>query len=611
VVFMSILKNILSYKELPIVFSVILVFILGLQKNYGPDVGFHLQSAKWMLENGKIITQDVFTYTSLGNRYFDLQWLYQFVLYGLYKIGKDELLVIVNSALIAISVFIAWLRVKTESENKTRTTIFLLTVIIGTQALMFEVRPHVFSWLFLSLILFTLLKYKAGHIKKLYAVPAIMLVWANFHSLSVLGLVVIGIYTVGTYLENKKADKHLSLILLLSFLALAINPYFFEGFLFQLRQFSLISGDAGQKHYISELQTPFTFEYIKQQGLGYIVYPLFYLQLFSILAILTAIKFLLKKQITKALLIFSFFIILYLAIKNYGYFLIVALPFVSNYMNEWVEERKKKKKWNEEKLSNRFAIVTISLAIIISWLSVTDGLKILRQSPYRFGISVDNESVPVEATEFLNKNKIYGKIMNHLDFGGYLMYNYPEKVFIDGRLELIKPEFFNKYFSSLKKGEFETLLREYDPEIIILPYTKATGWWSNLINNKNFRAVYFDGLAAIYLKNGKFENIKELSAFSVKINSFEDINSVIKEDKPSKAVAVLKRFFRKQYFPINEQNRGAFCFTYGYYETALQYSALGIKKATVNPNNIFYNLSLWFNDNKNYNEAAICSKKAK
>jgi hypothetical protein len=276
-----------------------------------------------------------------------------------------------------------------------------------------------------------------------------------------------------------------------------------------------------------------------------------------------------------------------------------------------MEERKKKKKWDETKFVKRLNITTITLAVLIMWLSVTDGLKILRSSPYSFGISVDEQSVPVEATDFLNRNGIKGKILNHLDFGGYLMFNYPEKVFIDGRLELPKPEFFNKYYNSLKGNGFENLLKEYDPDIIMLPFTKAVNWWSYLIKSENYRAVYFDGLAAVYLKNGKFENIPALTAYAVKLNSSEDIYSVIRENKPGKAVAVLKSFFQKQYIPLDEQNKATFCFTYGYSKTALDYSAIGIKKATVNPNNIFYNLSLYFNDNKKYTEAAICAKKAK
>lgn len=608
---MNQLKNFLSIKNLPVALSVILVFILGLQKNYSPDVGFHLRSAQWILENGNFMRQDVFTYASFGNDYFDMQWLYQLILYGLYKLGKDELLVIVNSALVAISFFLAWLRAKKEQIN-VRPELFLLVLIVATQALLFEIRPHVFSWLFLSLILLKLADYKAGRIKRLYILPVIMLIWANSHSLAILGLVVIGVYLIGSYFEEKKQDKHLVSILLLSLAAFIITPYFLDGFLFSFKQFGLIKGGSSQKLYIAELQTPFTLSVLKREGIEYLADPLFYIQLYSILVVMAGVKLFRKKQFTKVLLLCAFFVILYLAIKNYGYFIIVTLPFVVVYISEWLEERKKRKKWNEEKITKRLRIGSIALGVAVIWLCFTDGLKVLKQSPYRFGISIDEHAVPVEATAFLNKNKIYGKILNHLDFGGYLMFNYPEKIFIDGRLELPKPELFNNYFNSLKtEGGLGNLLAEYDPDIIIFPFPKVVGWWSYLINNPAYRAVYFDGLSAIYLKKGFLENIPVLTEKDVVVNSNLDIYSLINEDKPSRSAAVFKSFFQKQYIPIEEQNKATFCFTYGYGNAALEYSAIGIKKATVNPTDIFYNLSLYFNDIKKYNEAAICAKKAK
>lgn len=588
-----------------------MVFIMGLQKNYGPDVGFHLQSAKWMLENHTIIKHDFFTYTSYGNNYYDLQWLYQFMLYALYKCGGDALLVVINALLITLSVFVVWLRVKKQSTANFLPQLFLLIVIVGMQALMFEVRPHVFSWLFLSLVLLILSNYKHGKAKQIYLLPPIMILWVNTHSLAILGLVVILIYGIGSYLEERKWDKQLLTITVVSVICFMLNPYFFEGFLFPLKQFGILKGNALQKTYIAELQTPFILTELKQQGLAYLLNPLFFMQLYSIIAMVVAIKLFIKKKIVYSLLIFSFFIILYMAIKNYGYFLFVSLPFVITALSDWMAERKKKKKQNEAKFIKRLHIASISLAILISWLSFTDGMSMLKKSPYRFGLSVDEQSVPVEATAFLNENKIYGKLLNHLDFGGYLMYNYPNRVFIDGRIELPKPDFFSKYFNSLKPGGIKNLLAEYNPDIIIFPYIKATGWWSYLIGNKNYRPVYFDGLAAVYLKNGTFENIPPLSADRIRTNTNENIYTLLNENKPSGAQAFLNSFYRKQYNPIAEENKATFCFTYNFGEAALQYSALGIRKATTNPKNIFYNLSLYFNSIKQYNEAAICAKKAK
>lgn len=64
-----------------------MVFIMGLIKLSTPDIGFHLQSAKWMLENKAFIYHDSFTYTSAGNPYYNLQWIYQLGMYALHEMG--------------------------------------------------------------------------------------------------------------------------------------------------------------------------------------------------------------------------------------------------------------------------------------------------------------------------------------------------------------------------------------------------------------------------------------------------------------------------------------------------------------------------------------------
>ncbi|MBK7669125.1 MAG: hypothetical protein IPJ32_18345 [Sphingobacteriaceae bacterium] len=270
---------------------------MGLQKNYSPDVGFHLQSAQWMVDNKTIIKQDFFTYTSMGRNYFDMQWLYQFVLFFFNKFGGDKLLVVVNAILISTAVFIVWLRYKQEIGSKFNTALFVIVLLIAIQPLSFEIRPHVFSWIYLSVLLLILSNYKAGKTKQLVFIPLVMLLWVNSHSLSVLGLVVISIYVVGDYLERKKADKTLLKFGGVSLLVFLINPYFTDGLLFPLEQFNILKGQAYQKLYIGELQTPFTFAEYKKEGWAYIFSPLLYMQVYSLAALWVGMRSLIKKKL--------------------------------------------------------------------------------------------------------------------------------------------------------------------------------------------------------------------------------------------------------------------------------------------------------------------------
>ncbi len=95
---------------LSVVFLLVMVFIMGLIKIYSPDLGFHLKSAKWMLENKRFIYTDSFSYGSEGREYFNLQWLFQLFIYSIYNYGGEMVLVLANALLINFSVFLLWVR---------------------------------------------------------------------------------------------------------------------------------------------------------------------------------------------------------------------------------------------------------------------------------------------------------------------------------------------------------------------------------------------------------------------------------------------------------------------------------------------------------------------
>ncbi len=617
------LQSLLTLRGLALPLLLIMAFVMGLQNCFSPDLGFHLRSAQWVLEHKAFIYTDEFSFGSAGNNYYDLQWLYQLIIYACYKAGQEPFLVILNSLLLVCSFVLVWLRFKQKISSALNISAFTILAIFGAQALSFEIRPQVFSFIYLNILLIILENYKQGKTKKLFWLPFIMLLWVNTHSLAILGLVIIGAYLAGSYFETKKLDKTLLKFVGLSLFAFLINPYFINGLLFPLSQFGILKGDAFHKTFIGELQSPFTFKDLKEQGLSYIFNPLFYIQVYSLISVLACINSFRKKNITDAFLIAGFFVLLFLAIKNYGFYLMVTLPMTAAFVHQWLEGRNKsikpdKKKMPvviESKLNKRMLVASIVFAVFISWICVTDGFSVLHRSPFRFGISQDKETLPIEATEFLNKNKIYGKILNDLDFGGYLMYHYPEKNFIDGRLELPKPDLLKKYYGSLKSQNLNELISEYNPDIVLFPYMKNGSWWVHLISDKTFRLVYFDGLAAIYIKQGKFENIPELTAVSVNQMSGNDekgnIAQLIQEEKSSRMTVAIKSIWQKQYFPLTEQNKANFCFTMGFMDAGLNYCGQALRKATVSPANVYYLLSIYLKDAGQYRESEDCLKKSK
>lgn len=622
----------------------LMVFIMGLLKIYSPDLGFHLKSAQWMLENKQFIYTDSFDYGSTGNKYYNLQWLYQLLVYGLYHISQS-ILIIVNALLITVSLALVWFRfVKMVGIDKRniRLGFFALLAVLFVQPLTFEIRPHVLSWIFLNLTLFFLESYKRGNKKALYILPAIMLVWANTHSLAILGLATVAIYNAGIFFERKKIDKKLAWFSVLSFAVFLLNPYLIDGLVYPFAQFGLISGNSLVKSYFGELQSPFTAKEISMLGSRYFTSPLLIIHLSALCSLFSIFRSLLQKQFTDSLLLAAYLVVLYLANKNYGYFLMVSLPLIVKYSMNWYESRKGKRlrlkspntpkkkdrikaqqemgvsDLSNQKWYKRTSVAAIVIAVFISITSVTDSYPIFRHSPFRFGFTEDRDQLPVEATAFLNKNQIKGKLLNHLDFGGYLMAHYQEKVFIDGRMDVLPEDFFSKYYESLTvKNGLKKLLTEYDPDIVIFPYVKASIWWDYFLSNKKtsgYKAVYFDGLSVIYLRTSSYPQLAELTEKDAMISldpkAASRINESIETSKSRGLMTLLKGLWQKQSFSIADQNKATYCFTNGFDTAALGYSVRGIENSTVHTPNIFKNLSIFYRDKKMYDEAQLCEDKS-
>ena len=80
-----------------------LVFIACcIGRNYQTDLWHHLARGKVIVEEGKILDEDRFTYTIPDRPFQDVNWLTQVAFYRLYQLGGLELLQVVNAALLAV-----------------------------------------------------------------------------------------------------------------------------------------------------------------------------------------------------------------------------------------------------------------------------------------------------------------------------------------------------------------------------------------------------------------------------------------------------------------------------------------------------------------------------
>jgi len=82
---------------------------------------------------------------------------------------------------------------------------------------------------------------------------------------------------------------------------------------------------------------------------------------------------------------------------------------------------------------------------------------------HRFGFAVNNLFLPVKAADFLDQHGLTGRILNHLDFGGYLINRFPTKVYIDGRNEVMGEDLGREFLETKTRVGLQRLAAKYQP----------------------------------------------------------------------------------------------------------------------------------------------------
>jgi len=144
------------------------------------DTWWHLRAGQDIWRDHRVSLVDRYSYTATGSFWPDHEWLWQAIAYGLHSVGGMPLLAAVNGALAVGALLLVLPRGRT-----TRLEVTLLLLAIPVLVGVWSLRPQVTSVFLLALLLRQL------HIGRWWAVPLVMLLWANLHGAVATGGVVL------------------------------------------------------------------------------------------------------------------------------------------------------------------------------------------------------------------------------------------------------------------------------------------------------------------------------------------------------------------------------------------------------------------------------------
>ncbi len=502
---------------------VILSFLMSFHTLTDTDIFWHLKTGEIIFSTRQIPRADLYSFTAAGKEWIDSQWLFQLIIYLLYRIGGYAGMILFGSGLTALTWLLA---LKTAFNRQKYFSISLLVLIcLLTASTRLKLRPEVLTFFLLTLEIYLLVLHQQGKKFALYPLPALLLLWVNSEGLwpiyfvifsAFLGEQILGLpqLKLGAYLPSSLSVSSNSSVLRLA-LGLAcsipvafLNPHGLRGVIFPailLREVSQPGSIIGQS--IADLQSPFVIFSGFDQA-SYIA-----LMAFSSLTVLLSI---LRRKIYPAtFLLWAGFLYLSLtAARNAALFALITASLMGRIIAESQSPDGFPFPGRARRLIKFRPWATALLLLFMSGLvfDLAGSRFFLRNLSYsRFGIGALETTYPIRAAQFLKSccqelgGRVSLRIFPDPGSAGYLIWaGYPEwKVYADPRLEVYGEQLIQAHISALADyQDFQQEDKRYDFDLVMLTPLLAEGSLiKNLQDDPNWVLIYFDGLNVVFLKN--------------------------------------------------------------------------------------------------------------
>ena len=498
------------------IFFLLIIGLLSFAQLSNHDTGFHLKTGEYIIENLKIPTTDVFSYTAIGQAWVNHYWFSDVVMYLVNRIlGYWGLIFFVS--LVAVATYIVLYKTSKIFGSNQWSILFvsalysIFFIIIWSY---WSARPQIFGFFLCALLIFILEKWRSSGNKKWLALSVpVIFVWANSHASVILGIFLVAVY-IGIFLIPRIKIPSLWIKevvwgILVCVVTLA-NP---NGL--KVLTYSWNISDAVKEVGIFEWISiwPYLFSPNPQKARIVFIFMVAVL-IFVLWVMFYKLRVLKKIKLRHLVLLVTAFILPLISVRHVGFFPILTFPLLTDSLDYFLVKKLAEKKY--------FNLIKIGIFVFGLALLVV-GLWKIPSTP------ISEKSLPERAGNFISENKIQGPIFNTISHGSYLIWKiWPqEKVFIDGRSEVYPLEIWSDYKKIMEVGdEWKGLFNKYNFQIAILssnvPIKEDSFVQTDiilaykLVTEMGFKLIFWDDSTIILIKDIP-ANKKIISEYGYKI----------------------------------------------------------------------------------------------
>jgi hypothetical protein len=186
------------------------------------DLTYHLRAGAGILAGDGIPTVDAWTFTAVGAPWADQQWGAQVILAAVYQLAGWTGLVVLRASLIGV-IFGCLFAIGLQRGLGMRRAAWLALAAFIVSAAALGLRPQLIGMALLAIVLL-LVTDRRAHPGRLWAVPLLVLFWANVHGSFFLGPVVLGLAWLEDLHDRVPGAERLLVIAGVSALAACVTP---------------------------------------------------------------------------------------------------------------------------------------------------------------------------------------------------------------------------------------------------------------------------------------------------------------------------------------------------------------------------------------------------
>lgn len=427
------------------------------------DLWWQIKAGELIVQNGAIPHADVFSFTAAGKPWVVHEWLTDVLLYLLYARVSPEALVLFKAGLMALTFALVLGRCCLRTRQP---LVAVALAVVAAYAIRpsFELGAQSIGFVGVCYVLYMLDRWRAGRAPRaIGTIPMALCLWANCDGSVVLGLLLLGIETVGAALEpilNGRGQpgrwRTPAAILGVSMVAVLLNPNGLHAYDALLTTWTLPA-------MLAPLEKALSPDFHQTS-----------LRPYEALLIAAISCWGVSTRPRRPADVFLVLGLIYASLYSTHYiplFALVCAPIIAEHLGSAVASLQPYiRRWAPGADVAKLRWIPVAMALVA--LLVGIGLEARRlPTGARFGYTVNLARMPEGAVAYVNAHPGEGYLLNEYDWGGFCLSRLAagQRVFIDGRTDVYRERAFADYVTMANTGPgWATLLGAWGIDTVMV-----------------------------------------------------------------------------------------------------------------------------------------------